>query len=66
MSIHGISLDNQYLVGLFGTTLLRPSLTLPLLVQQFGLIVALGFVAFILPVRLALKITPRQAMATGT
>jgi len=65
LSWTGIVLDNPYLVGLFGAGVVRPTLTLALLVQQFALVLGLGVVAFVLPVRLALRVSPGQAMARG-
>jgi putative ABC transport system permease protein len=58
----GIPLSNPLLVGLFGGNVLKPHLTVLLIFQHLGGALAIGFLAWIYPVSLALKIPPVSAM----
>jgi putative ABC transport system permease protein len=59
----GIPLENPYLKALFGTSRLHPSATLATALGHALFSIALGLVAVVYPVRMALKILPVQAMA---
>jgi len=61
----GIPLANPYLQALFGTAVLHPVASKFSLVGHLAFSVLLGLVSLVQPVRLALKISPLQAMARG-
>jgi ABC-type antimicrobial peptide transport system permease subunit len=59
----GVSVSNPFLATLLGTNRYSPSLSWVLVAEHFALSFALGLVATILPVKRALQVSPRQAMA---
>lgn len=59
----GIPLANPLLASLFGGSVLRPGLSLPLALLHLLGAVLVGALAWIYPVHLALKVRPRSAMA---
>ena len=59
----GIALSNSALVSLFGGSVLRPRLGAPSVLVHFAGAVAAGSLAWVYPVRLALRIQPLDAMS---
>ena len=59
----GIALSNSALVSLFGGNVLRPRLGAPSVLAHFAGAVAAGSLAWVYPVRLALRIQPLDAMS---
>jgi putative ABC transport system permease protein len=56
-------LENPFLVQLFGGKLLRPEISSVAILRGMALALLIGALAWIYPVRLALRVQPRQAMS---
>lgn len=58
----GVRAPNELIAVLVGGSVLRPAVTAAALVQSFLLVVAVGFLASLYPVVLALRVSPIRAM----
>ena len=60
----GIKIDNDFLQVLFGSTNLKPNLSLNQILLSLGYTFFIGMVSWIYPVSIALKVSPLKAIAT--
>lgn len=60
----GIKIDNDFLQVLFGSTNLKPDLSLNQMLLSVGYTLFIGMVSWIYPVSIALKVSPLKAIAT--
>jgi len=64
INIVGIKIDNDFLQVLFGSTNLKPNLSLNQMLLSLGYTFFIGMVSWIYPVSIALKVSPLKAIAT--
>lgn len=64
INIVGIKIDNDFLQVLFGSTNLKPNLSLNQMLLSVGYTLFIGMVSWIYPVSIALKVSPLKAIAT--
>jgi putative ABC transport system permease protein len=62
LNLTGVAAPNQFFQILFGADVLHPALPLSSLLYALGIIVAIGIVASLYPVAVALKIQPVEAI----
>lgn len=62
LSMAHIELENSFLIQLFGTNILTVFTSFSVLLRSMAISVILGLVGWIYPVRMALKVSPVQAM----
>jgi len=64
INLVGIKIDNDFLQILFGSTNLKPGLSLNQMLLSVGYTLFIGMVSWIYPVSIALKVSPLKAIAT--
>lgn len=64
INLVGIKIDNDFLQILFGSTNLKPNLSLNQMLLSVGYTLFIGMVSWIYPVSIALKVSPLKAIAT--
>jgi len=62
LKAHPFRLENPFLIQLFGGAGLIPRISLPRTVLSWAVAVGMGLLGWIYPVRVALRVEPRQAM----
>ncbi|OJF77670.1 MAG: hypothetical protein BKP49_01445 [Treponema sp. CETP13] len=62
LNIAHISFTNEYIIQLFGSTVLAPQITISNIISIILLVLLLGFLGCISPIRVALQETPVSAM----
>jgi len=64
LNLTGIAAPNDFMKLIFGGPLLRPDVTLSQISTAVSIIIFIGLVSWILPVRMALKVSPLKAINT--
>lgn len=64
INLVGIKIDNDFLQILFGSTNLKPNLSLNQMLLSVGYTLFIGMVSWIYPVSIALKVSPLKAIAS--
>lgn len=64
LNFTGIAAPNDFMKLIFGGPLLRPDVTLGQISTALSIIIFIGLVSWILPVRMALKVSPLKAINT--
>ena len=62
LQAHPFRLENPFLIQLFGGTDLIPRISFPRTVLSWVVAIGMGLLGWIYPVRVALRVEPRQAM----